>query len=622
MKKIILFWIVLTWLGNTIPLRSQSNKLTAEEEKTLKELSNVLNQKFDIAVNSIKTAKKKYQNNPKTYYEIMGLEAELYKTHEKFDLGLLVTDSLIQQNISKSLKAKGYVEKSIIFSKKGDFETSIQLLKKAIPIYEAEKNKKGISTTFKMMGNIFFNIRQQKDAVTYFKKAIEIYPEEGNSPAVAGIYNNISRAYRAMNMRDSALYYQNALKEVAFNQTEDQEIIFMAYLNEADYATMDNDLIRAEKNITKAIDVAENLGNISMKAAGLQIRSQIFISQKKYNLAIEDVKSSIEILKSIDSQTKLRASQDLLIELYKLSGRYKEALDELQSYEKEYNTQRVQAIQDNLKELKIKYETAEKDLKLSEQSLALKIKESERNLFLGSSIALTLLALLILSVLYQQKKVARQKLVQLKTEQEIASLKSLMTGEEKERSRIARELHDGLGGILAAARMQLSNLSSEVSHQKIPAVEDLLLKASTESRRISHNLLPENLVKLGLDDALKDFIHGINEGKIIEVEYHSIGLEERLPENVELSVYRIIQELINNIIKHSGATKALVQLHKNNGILAITVEDNGKGFGNPSDIGIGLSNIESRLSLLEGKISIDTTEQKGTSVYIEISLNK
>jgi len=622
MKKIVLFWIVLTWLGNTIPLRSQSNKLTAEEEKTLKELSDVLNQKFDIAVNSIKTAKKKYQNNPKTYYEIMGLEADLYKTHEKFDMGLLVTDSLIQQNISKSLKAKGYVEKSIIFSKKGDFETSIQLLKKAIPIYEAENNKKGISTTFKMMGNIFFNISQQRDAVAYFKKAIEVYPDIKNTPAEASLYNNISRAYRAMNMKDSAIYYQNALKEIAFNQTEDQEIIFMAHLNEADYAAMDNDFQRAEKNINEAIKAADNLGNVSMKAAGLQVRSQLYKSQKKYNQAIEDVKSSMEIFKSLDSQIYYRSSQYLLIELYKLAGKYKEALEEFQSFEKENNAQREQAIQDNLKELKIKYETAEKDLKLSEQSLALKTKESERNLFLGSSVALTLLALLILSVLFQQKKVAKQKMAQLKTEQEIASLKSLMTGEEKERSRIARELHDGLGGILAAARMQLSNLSSEIDHQKIPAVEDLLLKASTESRRISHNLLPENLVKLGLDDALKDFIHGINEGKIIEVEYHSIGLEERLPENVELSVYRIIQELINNIIKHSGATEALVQLHKNNGILAITVEDNGRGFGNPSGKGIGLSNIESRLSLLEGKISIDTTEQKGTSVYIEITLNK
>ena len=109
----------------------------------------------------------------------------------------------------------------------------------------------------------------------------------------------------------------------------------------------------------------------------------------------------------------------------------------------------------------------------------------------------------------------------------------------------------------------------------------------------------------------------------MQLDYESVGMEDRLAQTTELSIYRIIQELINNSIKHAGATETFIQLHRHNEMLTITVEDNGKGFS-PKETGngIGLSNIQSRVSFLNGKMDIRSEQQKGTSVYIEILLNK
>lgn len=145
--------------------------------------------------------------------------------------------------------------------------------------------------------------------------------------------------------------------------------------------------------------------------------------------------------------------------------------------------------------------------------------------------------------------------------------------------------------------------------------------ASKETRRISHNLLPESLLNKGLDIALQDFVSAINDSKQLKATYQAIQLSDDLPQGLQLTVYRIIQELINNIIKHSGATEAIVQINQHNKTLVITVEDNGKGFNYIKDKkGIGLLNIESRLSLVRGKMEVDSSESLGTSVYIELEL--
>ena len=280
-----------------------------------------------------------------------------------------------------------------------------------------------------------------------------------------------------------------------------------------------------------------------------------------------------------------------------------------------------------ISELNVKFQTSEKEKKIAEQNLLIANKNIRLRNLLFTLIAAGLLISLLVALYFQRRKTFQQSLITLKKEQDISLLKALMTGEEKERSRLARELHDGLGGILAAAQMQVSNVETNGQEEELikkQKATELVRQAATESRRIAHNLLPETLLRYGLDEALKEYSKSITESKLIQLDYESVGMQENLDQSAGLSIYRIIQELVNNIIKHSGATEALVQLQREGEKLSITVEDNGKGFSPQQNgkTGIGLSNIRSRVSYLNGSLDIRSEEQKGTSVYIEIQLTK
>jgi signal transduction histidine kinase len=301
---------------------------------------------------------------------------------------------------------------------------------------------------------------------------------------------------------------------------------------------------------------------------------------------------------------------------------YEKAYQYALEYEKHQDSINAKELDNNLKDLRLKYETAEKELKIAQQQKDIIKTESRQKTTTIIATSLGILSLLIFLIYRQRQKTQKQKIVSLENEKENIALKSLMAGEEKERSRIAKELHDGIGSLLAASKMHASALLTK-DPEASETLISLLDNASNEARRISHNLLPESLINKGLDVALQDFVETINEGKLLQVEYQSINFKHNLPQSTQLTIYRIVQELLNNIIKHSGATEAFVQLNQNDKKLIITVEDNGRGFSGGTDFkGIGLQNIESRLSLLNGKIEVDSKETMGTSVYIEFEIEK
>ena len=142
-------------------------------------------------------------------------------------------------------------------------------------------------------------------------------------------------------------------------------------------------------------------------------------------------------------------------------------------------------------------------------------------------------------------------------------------------------------------------------------------------RRVAHNMMPESLVRFGLDTALKDFCNDINQSGALNVNYQSIGLENAAIDQItSITIYRIVQELINNTMKHAAAKNAIVQVSKANEQLSITVEDDGKGFDTTilqGTKGIGWTNIQSRVNFLKGTLDVESAEGKGTSVHIELN---
>ena len=202
---------------------------------------------------------------------------------------------------------------------------------------------------------------------------------------------------------------------------------------------------------------------------------------------------------------------------------------------------------------------------------------------------------------------------------------AVLEAEERERIRIARDLHDGIGQTLAAARMTLGNFMSQkrIESPEIHSSLDLLEDSIKEIREISHNMMPSSLTKFGLSSALKQFTNKVNAAGKLEIELQIVGFKERFDEKIELMLYRIIQEIISNIIRHAEAKRVNIELVRHDDELILIIEDDGRGFdtANTENHGIGLKNIATRVEYLNGNVNFDSSIGRGTSVVIEIPLN-
>ena len=293
-------------------------------------------------------------------------------------------------------------------------------------------------------------------------------------------------------------------------------------------------------------------------------------------------------------------------------------------------------------EIENKYQAAEKakeivQLNADKQIQSLSIKQkSTLNYFLIGSLA----AVMIVSFLgyrnsrhrhqlaQQQEELQQQRIRELEKDKQLVAVDSMLKGQEEERSRLAKDLHDGLGGLLSGVKFSLSNMKDNliITPDNMAVFErslDMIDTSIRELRRVAHNMMPEMLTKFGLDEALKEYCNTINATNLLSVKYQSMGMDTRVEKSAEIIIYRIIQELLNNTMKHAAATEAMVQLIKEDGRLSIIVEDNGKGFDRAmlkNNNGAGLTNIQSRVDYLKGHLDIHAEQGKGTLVNIEFNI--
>jgi two-component system NarL family sensor kinase len=220
----------------------------------------------------------------------------------------------------------------------------------------------------------------------------------------------------------------------------------------------------------------------------------------------------------------------------------------------------------------------------------------------------------------------------LKTEimkqQELAT-KAVIEAEEEERQRIARDLHDGVGQMMSAAKMNLSAFESEIKFsnedqkRSFERIIHLVDDSCKEVRHVSHNMMPNVLQKNSLAAAIHDFIDKIDK-KALEIHLYTEGLDERLDSNTETVFYRVIQECVNNVIKHSAATTMDISVVRDKDGISATIEDNGKGFDTTDKEkfeGIGLKNILTRVEFLKGTAEFDSTPGRGTVVSLHVPLH-
>ena len=321
---------------------------------------------------------------------------------------------------------------------------------------------------------------------------------------------------------------------------------------------------------------------------------------------------------------------------------YKSAYNYLKDYVAALDSARVGELGNEMQQLEIQYKTATKEKEIlalknekSEAALALQVKKSQ-NYLLGA--VASLLALLLFIGFYAYNaKLRRARKKEREQEKEVALLKqkqenevfsAMIEGQEKERKRLAIDLHDGLGGRLSGISMNLSKLDKDEPQEypktQLKKVMKDLDDSLTELRSIARNMMPETLVKFGLQAALKDYCSSMT-GSGTKVTLQFYGTEKGISLNQQVTMYRVIQELINNAIKHAKASDVLVQYMRDGNKVDITVEDNGVGFskGNTADKegGMGLSNLKTRVAYLKGDLEFHSEENEGTTVNVQINVD-
>lgn len=252
----------------------------------------------------------------------------------------------------------------------------------------------------------------------------------------------------------------------------------------------------------------------------------------------------------------------------------------------------------------------------------------------GMGIVVLLVMVIVLFVIFYQKRMLQKEVEihNMEAGYQKELLKASLQSQEKERRRIARDLHDEVGGMLAATKLSLTMMLRKLDSNS-PETEfgletkDMIDEAINYIRRISKDLLPATLEEFGLEDAIKEIVSKANQPEIMEVVFRYKGNKRELDKERALSIYRVVQELLNNAIKHSEASRIDISMYCNTDLLNLIVKDNGVGFSANNiqnkpivNKGIGMKNIESRLSTINGKIEYISVPDNGTEARIELKL--
>lgn len=252
-------------------------------------------------------------------------------------------------------------------------------------------------------------------------------------------------------------------------------------------------------------------------------------------------------------------------------------------------------------------------------------------IFVASSAVILLLAFgVVLFVLYYQRQLLKQKMkVQtLESERQSALLQAVVEGQERERKRLAKDLHDDVGALLTATKMQVNQLERQLDNPSaattfLGLTKELLQESVSSVRQVSHGLMPASLSRFGLGTAIENFVEPFNQAQALQIEVHYTLEATRYPEDFELGVFRIVQELVNNTAKHAEAQRVSIDLQTEDQQLVLRYQDDGKGF-DPALIkeGLGLKNLETRVELLGGTHEVHTQPGKGLKGEFRLPLPK
>lgn len=593
-------------------------------------------------------------------YFIRDLDSALYYNK--------MCEKLIFKINAQEYKHKCFHDFVKIYHAQSDYQNALDYCLKSIKVAKQNKNRFQEAASCRAIFNVYHNLKMNDSAVKYAMYSIKLTTEIGDTSNIATNYGNLSWLYMDLNQYNKAVDY--GLKGVEAGEHYADTVGLLISINNLAlcYLRINKneqaiELLKKQLEIGKRINRVRsiryalvnlatayyNIGDIkglakstaslnefNSKDANLDNKNIClqnitnaynYLYQRNFALAEAELLNGIKIAEkdSLDAQL-LILYQTMAIVKYAqhdfVSGNlYQLKWDDLTEAAQE------QELSEYAIELETKYETEKKSAQILLQDSQLREKTILNYLLIGAGIGLLIILFLAYRTYQQKRKLQQQRIAELEAEKQLTATEAVLKGEEQERTRIAKDLHDGLGGILSGIKYSFTTMKENLvmtpeNQQAFERSMDMLDSSIREMRRVAHNMMPEALVRFGLDTALNDFCNEINQSGALKIVYQSIGMKGiAIDQTTSITIYRIVQELINNTMKHSGATSAIVQLTKSNDQLSLTVEDDGIGFDTKllrTNKGIGWVNIQNRVEFLKGKLDINSKEGEGTSVHIEL----
>jgi two-component system, NarL family, sensor kinase len=581
-------------------------------------------------------------------------------------------------------EANAYLEIGGLGFDHGDYASAIKYYNRAASQYNLIKGIKktyGLAAVYNNLGGILSLLNDWESAQKYYFKALKEYEKLNDSTKMVTVYFNLAFVYSDMgewNKSFEQMY--KSIQLIAGSKNKSQNITACSrlaticfkterikeglyYLKKSDsllqYSQGDLDLNyyhhaygeynHYKKDFARAIEHHNLAYNYAIRwddpyyiaDESLEIGKD-YLQMKQFDSADIYFQISFQEAKKYNYKPKVLLSLNYLGNMEAAKGNFKKAYDYKEkqagfadSLVKEQNHYRILLLDEEFGAEKRSNEILQLQKDKQIQTLSIKQKSTLNYFLIGSVTALMVVIFMSYRNFRNRQQLSKQKdelqqqrISELEKDKQLVAVDSMLKGQEEERSRLAKDLHDGLGGLLSGVKFSLSNMKDNliITPDNMAVFErslDMIDTSIKELRRVAHNMMPEILTKFGLDEAVKEYCNTINSTKLLTVKYQSLGMEVRLEKSNEIIIYRIVQELLNNIMKHAIATEAFVQIIRERNRLNVVVEDNGKGFDASlpeNNKGAGLINVRSRVDYLKGQLEIHTEPGKGTLINIEFNV--
>lgn len=613
-------------------------KKDPEIEKMLIKYRSNLNENLDSSIYYINKIKIISEKKGDDFYLSKGYYGLGYCFYQKGDIKK--TQSYIYASIPIALKsnnfqtlALAYNQLGLIKNNESNYPVAIQLFLKSLKISEKNGlNEKSI--TLKNLGNLFLSQNDTIQAIKYYKEDYQFTKDKELVADHFGSCNNLAVIERKRNP-GLALQYFNTALSIA-KQLDHKKWQYDIDINLAVFFMSDNkykSFNQALSHLTAAKRLIKDIGDSSLYFLYYYNSGGYYYKKGQYSEAIDYYLKAEKISKDPKISLDYRISlMDDLNNALEKNGDYKSAY----LYQKIYHNlnDSIFTIEKtkNINEIITKYEVEKKNNQIQLLNQQKELQEKKSKLVIVTSLLCILILIVFLYFGYKrsqfQRKLRHQENINHQQEKEkllqnqkLNEMSALIKGQDFERNRIAKDLHDGVAGDLAGIKLLLAKENIDLNNKNLEKIQENISVVFQEIRQISHNLSINNLKDKNLKNLLLDLeaTYRVRNEFNFDVHIYPENALDDLSETNKINIYRILQELLNNISKHAKATEAELSINRHLNDINIIITDNGVGF-NIDKKGVGLKNIQERLQTISGKINIQSDSDKGTSIVIELKL--